>query len=57
MSFDDMINFENENTALDFKAIQYEKEQYESFLKDVISMERYFFPLRDTDRMKRLNCQ
>lgn len=34
----DIIQFENENTNLDFKAIQYRKNKYENFLKDVISM-------------------
>lgn len=37
-NLDDLIKFENENSSLDFKAIQYKKEQYEAFLKDVISM-------------------
>lgn len=35
---EEIIEFENENTSLDFKAKQYVKENYESFLKDVISM-------------------
>jgi hypothetical protein len=35
---DDIVQFENENTNLDFKAIQYKKNKYENFLKDVISM-------------------
>ncbi len=35
---DDIIQFENENTTLDFKAIQYKKNKFENFLKDVISM-------------------
>ncbi len=35
---EDIIQFENENTALDFKAIQYKKEKYIDFLKDIISM-------------------
>jgi|SRR6218665_3099031 len=34
----DIIEFENENTSLDFKSIQYKKEQFENFLKDVISL-------------------
>jgi len=33
----DLIQFENENTNLDFKAIQYKKDQFESFLKDILS--------------------
>lgn len=35
---EDIIQFENENTALDFKAIQYKKEKYVDLLKDIISM-------------------
>lgn len=35
---EDTIRFENENTNLDFKAIQYKKEKYDSFLKDIIAM-------------------
>lgn len=35
---EDTIRYENENTNLDFKAIQYKKDKYESFLKDIISM-------------------
>lgn len=34
----DIIEFENENTSLDFKAVQYKKEQFESFIKDIISL-------------------
>ena len=34
----ELILFENENTRLDFKKIEYRKENYSSFLKDVISM-------------------
>lgn len=34
----DLIKFENENSSLDFKAIQYKKEMYESFLKDIMSL-------------------
>lgn len=34
----DLIEFENENSSLDFKAIQYKKEMYESFLKDIMSL-------------------
>lgn len=33
-----LILYENENTGLDFKAIQYTREKYEDFLKDVLSM-------------------
>jgi hypothetical protein len=35
---EDIILLENENTALDFKAIQYKKNKYENLLKDIISM-------------------
>jgi hypothetical protein len=34
----ELILFENENTRLDFKKIEYVKENYSSFLKDIISM-------------------
>lgn len=35
---EEIIEFENESTSLDFKAKQYMKGNYESFLKDIISM-------------------
>lgn len=38
INFDDLIKYENENTSLDFKAIQYEKGQYEKLIKDIMSM-------------------
>jgi len=38
INFDDLIKYENENTSLDFKAIQYEKGQYEELIKDIMSM-------------------
>jgi len=38
INFDDLIKYENENTCLDFKAIQYEKSQYEELIKDIMSM-------------------
>ena len=38
INFDDLIKYENENTCLDFKAIQYEKNQYEELIKDIMSM-------------------
>ena len=38
VNFDNLIKYENENTSLDFKAIQYEKSQYEEFIKDIMSM-------------------
>jgi len=34
----ELILFENENTRLDFKRDEYHKENYSSFLKDIISM-------------------
>lgn len=34
----DLIEFENENSNVDFKAIQYKKEMYEGFLKDIMAM-------------------
>ena len=34
----DLIEYENENTSLDFKAVQYSKENNDSFLKDLISL-------------------
>lgn len=34
----ELVLFENENTRLDFKREEYRKENYSSFLKDVISM-------------------
>ena len=33
----DLILYENENTNLDFKKVEYRKENYEEFLKDIIS--------------------
>ena len=38
VNFDDLIKYENENTSLDFKAIQYKKKQYEALIKDIMSM-------------------
>jgi len=38
INFDDLIKYENENTSLDFKAIQYKKGQHEDLIKDVMSM-------------------
>ena len=38
INFDDLIKYENENTCLDFKAIQYEKSQYGELIKDIMSM-------------------
>ena len=35
---EELIIYENENTSLDFKRDEYKKEDYASFLKDVISM-------------------
>jgi hypothetical protein len=41
-SFEDIIRFYNEGNSLDFKAIQYKKEQFPALLKDVISMANSF---------------
>ncbi len=38
MSLDDIIEFDNENTNLDFKKEEYKKERYESLIKDIMSM-------------------
>jgi predicted HTH transcriptional regulator len=38
MDLEDLIRYENENTTLDFKAIQYEKTSFPAFLKDIIAM-------------------
>lgn len=37
-NLDDLIQFENENSYLDFKAIQYKKENNQSLLKDLMAM-------------------
>jgi len=37
-NYHDLIKYENENISLDFKAIQYEKEQHEALIKDIMSM-------------------
>ncbi len=37
-NLDDLIKYENEHSGLDFKAIQYTKEKYEDFIKDIMSM-------------------
>lgn len=37
-NMDDLIAYENEHSALDFKAIQYTRDKHEALLKDVISM-------------------
>lgn len=39
---EDLISFENENVRLDFKREEYHKNNYASFLKDVISMANAF---------------
>jgi len=36
--YDDLIKYENENTSLDFKEIQYEKKHHEALIKDIMSM-------------------
>ena len=38
VNFDNLIKYENENTSLDFKAIQYKKIQHEDLIKDIMSM-------------------
>ncbi len=38
VDYDTIIQYENENSSLDFKAIQYKKELFEEFIKDVVSM-------------------
>lgn len=35
---DDLIKYENENSGLDFKLIQYLKDKHESLIKDILSM-------------------
>lgn len=35
---DELIEYENEHSGLDFKAIQYTREKYENFIKDIMSM-------------------
>ncbi len=37
-NIDDLIAYENEHSALDFKAIQYTKDKHEALLKDIIAM-------------------
>ncbi len=34
----DLIRFENENTSLDFKAVQYSKAFHEALIKDIMAM-------------------
>jgi len=38
VDLDDLIKHKNENTNLDFKTIQYRKEQHEALIKDIMSM-------------------
>ena len=38
INFDNLIKYENENTSLEFKAIQYKKSQHEDLIKDIMSM-------------------
>lgn len=38
MTLQDLILYENENSSLDFKSVQYQKEQHADLLKDVISL-------------------
>jgi len=37
-NYADLIKYENENTSLDFKGIQYEKKQHENLIRDIMSM-------------------
>ena len=37
-NFDNLIQYEIENTSLDFKGTQYHKETYDSFIKDIMAM-------------------
>lgn len=37
-NYDNLIKYENENTSLEFKAIQYKKDQHEDLIKDIMSM-------------------
>lgn len=37
-NIDDLIAYENEHSALDFKAVQYTKDKHEALLKDVLAM-------------------
>ena len=46
--FDDIIEYENEHTGLDFKAIQYKKEKHTELLKDIVAMSNANF---DNDRL------
>ena len=38
INVDNLIKYENENTSLEFKAIQYKKSQHEDLIKDIMSM-------------------
>ncbi len=38
MNINDIIEYENENTNIDFKAVEYNKGDYASLLKDIMSM-------------------
>lgn len=35
INFDNLIKYENENTSLEFRAIQYKKSQHEDLIKDI----------------------
>ena len=37
-NYDNLIKYENENISLEFKAIQYKKDQHEDLIKDIMSM-------------------
>jgi hypothetical protein len=41
-NFEDIVRLYKEGNSLDFKVIQYKKEQYPAFLKDIISMANSF---------------
>lgn len=38
LTLDEIIEFENESTYLDFKREEYRSQEYEKLIKDVISM-------------------
>lgn len=38
VNYDNIIEFENEHSGLDFKSVQYDKEKHAAFLKDIIAL-------------------
>ncbi|MDQ7839236.1 MAG: ATP-binding protein [Thermodesulfobacteriota bacterium] len=38
VSIEDIVRYENEHTGLDFKAVQYKKDQYEELIKDIMAI-------------------